>query len=138
MRYGAGIVKWTKNELDEIDRKTRKVLTLNKEFHPRSDFDRLYVSRMEGGRGLMGCKMCVKAEENSLKWYVKHHIETLIVAVRISNTVPSENSMQNSMQPVEFKQQDNDEILNNWRGKKMYGQYVRQIEDKDKSNTLSG
>ena len=48
------IVKWTKNELDEIDRKTKKVLTLNKEFHPRSDVDRLCVSRMEGGRGLIG------------------------------------------------------------------------------------
>ena len=52
MRYGAGIVKWTKSELDEIDRKTRKVLTLNKELQPRSDVDRLYVSRMAGGRGL--------------------------------------------------------------------------------------
>ena len=58
--------------------------------------------------------MCVKAEENSLGWYVKHHIEPLIVAVRISNTVPSENSTQ----PKEFKQQDNEEKLNNWRGKK--------------------
>ena len=130
MRYGAGIVKWTKNELDEIDRKTRKVLTLNKEFYPRSDIDSLYVSRMEGGRGLIGCKMCVKAEENSLGWYVKHHIEPLIAA-RISNTVPSENSTP----PKEFKQQHNEERLNNWRGKKMYGQYIRKIEDKDKSNT---
>ena len=66
MRYGAGIVKWTKSELDKIGRKTRKVMTLNKELHPRSYVDRLYVSRMEGGRGLMGCKMFVKAEENSL------------------------------------------------------------------------
>ena len=106
-------------------------MTLNNEIHPRSDVDRLHVFRMEGGRRLIGCKMCVKAEENSLGWYVKHHIEPLIVAVRISNTVPSENSTQ----PKEFKQQDNEERLNNWRGKTMYGQYVRQIEDKDKSNT---
>ena len=28
MRYGAGILKWTKSELDEIDRKTRKVTTI--------------------------------------------------------------------------------------------------------------
>ena len=63
MRYGAGIVKWTKIELDEIDKKTRKVLALNKELHPRSDVDRLHVSRMEGGRGLIGCEMCVKTEE---------------------------------------------------------------------------
>ena len=66
MRYGAGIVKWTKNELHEIDRKTRNVLTLNNELHPRSDVDRLYVSRMEGGRGQMGCQMCVKAEKTAL------------------------------------------------------------------------
>ena len=96
-------------------------MTMNKELHPRSDVDRLYVSRMEGGRGLIGCKMCVKAEENSLGWYVKHHSEPLVVAVRISSTVLSENSTQ----PKEFKQQDNKEILNNRRGKAMYGQYVR-------------
>ena len=80
-----------KKEDDEIDRKTKKVMTMNKELHSRSDVDRLYVFRMEGGRGLIGRKVCVKLEENSLGWYVKHHIEPLIVAVRISNTVPSEN-----------------------------------------------
>ena len=120
MRYGAGIVKWTKSKHDEIDRNTRKVLILSNELHPRSDVDSLYVSRMEEGRGMTGFKMCVKADEDSLKWYV-----------RISNTVASENSMQQK----EFKQKDNEERLNNWRAKIMYEQYVRQIEDKDKSNT---
>ena len=38
--------------------------------------------------------MCVKGEENNLRWYGKHYIELLIVAVRTSNTVPSENSTQ--------------------------------------------
>ena len=57
--------------------------------------------------------MSVKAEENSLGWYVKHHIEPFIIAVRISNTVPSENATQ----PKELKQQDNEERLNNWRDK---------------------
>ena len=57
--------------------------------------------------------------------------DVLIVAVRISKTVASENSTQ----PKEFKQQDNEERLNDCRGKSMYGQYVRQIEEKDKSST---
>ena len=48
----------------EIDRKTRKVMTMNKEMHLKSDIDRSYISRMEGGRALIGCKMCMKAEEN--------------------------------------------------------------------------
>ena len=47
MRYGAGIVKLTKSELDEIGRKTRKVMARNKELHPTSDVDRLHVSKME-------------------------------------------------------------------------------------------
>ena len=34
MRYGAGIIKWTVGELDEMDQKTRKFMTINKEFHP--------------------------------------------------------------------------------------------------------
>ena len=69
--------------------------------------------------------------ENSLGWYTKHHIEPLIAAVRISNTVPSENSTQ----PKEFKRRENEERLNKWTGKAMYGQYVRQIEDRGKTNT---
>ena len=64
MRYGAGFVKWTK--LDKLDQKTKKVMAMNKELHPRSDVDRLYVSRNEGGSGLIGCKMRLKSEENSL------------------------------------------------------------------------
>ena len=48
--------------------------------------------------------MCVKAEKNSLGCYVKHHIEPLIAAVKISNTLPSENSTQ----PRKFKKQDNE------------------------------
>lgn len=61
MRYGAG-TEWTKSELDETDRETKKALTMNKELRPRSGLDKFHVSRMEGGRGLIGCKMCVKAE----------------------------------------------------------------------------
>ena len=57
----------------EIDRKTRKVMTMNKEVHLKSDIDRFYISRMEGGRALIGCKMCMKAEENGFG-YVKYHI----------------------------------------------------------------
>ena len=67
IKYGTGIVKWTKSKLYDIDRKTRKAMTLNKELRLRSDVDRmLYVARMEGRRGLIGYKMNLKAEKNSL------------------------------------------------------------------------
>ena len=29
MRYGAGTIKWNKEELQEIDRKSKKIMTMN-------------------------------------------------------------------------------------------------------------
>ena len=37
MMYGAAILKWNKNELQEIERKIRKFMTINKELHSRID-----------------------------------------------------------------------------------------------------
>ena len=91
-------------------------MTINKEVHLKSDIDKLYVSKMEEGRAMVGCKMCMKTEESRFGWYVKHHIKPLIAAVRIRNTAPAENSSQ----PKEFKKQDNEERLNNWRRTKMH------------------
>ena len=90
LRYGAGIFKWNKNELREMDRKTRKFMTMNKEYHPRSDVARLYVSRKNGGRGLTGCENSVKSEENGLGWYFKNKMEPLLIAARTSRTITHE------------------------------------------------
>ena len=39
MRYGAGVLEWKFDELKELDWKTRKLLTIHKELHPKSDLD---------------------------------------------------------------------------------------------------
>ena len=70
MRYGAGILKWSKNELKQIDRKRRKIMTINKELHPRSDACK-NIRFKKGGRGLQSCENYVRGEENSLSWYIR-------------------------------------------------------------------
>ena len=57
---------WTVGELKSLDQKTRKLLIIHGVFHPMSDIDRLYVPRKIGGRGLIGCEDCVRAEEITL------------------------------------------------------------------------
>ena len=130
LRYGAGILKWNKNELQEMDRKTRKFMTMNKELHPRSDVARLYVSQKNGGRGLIGCEN-VKSEKNGLGWYVKNNIEPLLVAVRTSRTITHEETVD----PKEFKKTKEEQRKNEWTAKRMHGQFARDMEDKDKNNT---
>ena len=47
-----GVLNWTKEELAQIDVKTRKILTQTGSFHRNSDVDRLYCYRSKEGRGL--------------------------------------------------------------------------------------
>ena len=63
LRYSAGVVDWKVDVLQELDRKTRKMMILHAALHPQSDVDRLYLPRQKGGRVLIICDMCVKAEE---------------------------------------------------------------------------
>ena len=44
-RYSAVFVSWRKSELQAIERKTRKLFTIYGALHPKSDADRLYISR---------------------------------------------------------------------------------------------
>ena len=88
MRYGAGTIKWNKEELQEIDRKSRKIITMNEELHPRSYVARIYVPRKKGGRGLISYESCVRREEKYLSWYVRNSEEALLrKAGRHSNVV---------------------------------------------------
>jgi hypothetical protein len=53
LRYSFGIINWRQEELRKLDRKTRKLLTIHGQHHPKADVDHLYVPRKRGGRGLM-------------------------------------------------------------------------------------
>ena len=78
VRYSAGILKWTKDELKAMDRKTRKIMTMNRMYHPQSDTGRLYILRMDGGRGLLSIADCVETEEQNLSLYLDQSEERLL------------------------------------------------------------
>ena len=47
------IIEWTKENVKEMDQKTRKIITMYGGLHPRSNVERLYLPRSEGGSGLV-------------------------------------------------------------------------------------
>ena len=65
-----------------MDRKTRKVMTMNTEFHPKSGTSRLYVSRKRGDRALISCEECLRTEENSLSCYIENSNEEMTTNIR--------------------------------------------------------
>ena len=58
IRYSGPFVKWTREELKQMDQRTRKLMTMLKAQHPRDNVDRLYISRKEEGRGLASIEDC--------------------------------------------------------------------------------
>ena len=70
LRYTFGSIRWTRRELDSLDRRTRKILTKNGFHHPKSDVDRLYLPRQQGGRGLVNIRGCWLQENQNLAIYL--------------------------------------------------------------------
>ena len=89
VRYSGPFLKWTKEELNQMDQRTRKLMTMHKALHPRDDVDRLYVSRKEGGRGLASIEDTVDASIQRLEDYIEKHERGLITTIRVDtdNTI---------------------------------------------------
>ena len=100
--------------------------------HPKSDVDRLYIERKEGGKGLMNVERCVREEENTCCIYAANSEEKLIRRVTVAATIKTENTVTSG----EFKKQKTQEFKENWRAKKMHGQFVKEMpEEVDKDKT---
>ena len=64
IRYSGPFLKWTREELKQMDQRTRKLMTMHKALHPRDNVDRIYVSRKGGGRGLASMEDSVEHRYN--------------------------------------------------------------------------
>ena len=82
LRYSFGIINWHQEELQELDRKTGKLLTIHGQHHPKADVDRLYVPRKQGGMGLMQLEAAHALEITKLVEYVDRKEDPLLQGVR--------------------------------------------------------
>ena len=65
-----------------MDQRTRKLMTMHKELHPRDDVDRRYVSGKQGGRGIASIEDTVDASIQRLEDYIEKHERGLITTIR--------------------------------------------------------
>ena len=93
VRYSGPFLKWTRDELKQMDQRIRKLTTIHKALHPRDDVERLYVSRKEEGRGLTSIEDSVHASIQRLEDYIEKQERGLITAIR-NNT---DNTIDNRM-----------------------------------------
>lgn len=122
LRYSAAFLDWTKEEVQDLDRRTRKLMTMHKALHPKSDVDRLYVKRTDGGRGLLSVEDTVSLATIGLLKYIGRNGERIITAVRGNEIYAGESEK-------EFKTRKHQERIKKWHDKVLHGQFLRQTED---------
>ena len=69
--------------MEDIDRKTREMLSRYGALHPREDVERLYIKRKAGGRGLMSVKDCIMLEKAQLCEYAMASEDDLLKEVAV-------------------------------------------------------
>ena len=116
VKYSGSFLKWTWEELKQMDQRTRKLMTMHKALHPEDDFDRLYVSRNEGGRGLTSIEDSVDASIQWLEDYIENDEGGLITATRND----TDNTKTNRM-TITRKQK--------WEEKQLYVRFKRLISN---------
>ena len=82
LRYSAAFISWRKCELQAIDQKTRKLFTIYGGLHRKSDVDRFYIPRKDGGRGLIAIEDCVELAVKGLEVSVDGSEERLLQAAK--------------------------------------------------------
>ena len=116
VRYSGPFLKLTREELKQMDQRTRKLMTMHKALHPRDDVDRLYVSRKEGGRGLASIEDSVDASIQRVEDYIEKYERGLITTIRNDTNKTIDDRMTTTR-----KQK--------WRKNQLYGCFKRLINN---------
>ena len=121
LRYSGAFVSCRKNELQIIDRKTRKLFITYGILHPQSDVDISHILRKESGRGLISIEDCFELAIRGLEVYVHGIEERSIQAARGDNIDGLEAASV-------LKRPKKQKSLEDWEKKVLHGQYLRQTK----------
>ena len=123
IRYGAGVLDWTKEGLKSIDIKIRNLMTMNGSLHPRGNVGRLYLARKQGGRGLVSCEECVNVEVQNLDKYLSDSEEWML------KFVAGEKKLSEVEDPDVFKKRLKEEKRNQWLEKGLHGRFLKDTQN---------
>ena len=109
-------------DLEELERRTRKLVTMYWAHHPKAVVDTLYLQICEGGRSLLGLEDCVQVEVHSLEKYLSTSKEKILKEVSRSKIIEN-NKCGRSKEEVHKEHQKK------YEGKPLHGQFRKATEE---------
>ena len=158
--YSFNIVDWKMEEIRKLDRKTSKLLNMERMHHTRADVDRIYLPRNKGDRGLIQMEIANKTATIGLDAYFnatkndphlviakehekakkKYSVSSQATVLRRELNLEPENEVKtvyarNVKQKA--KHQAQVQLKQKWEDKSMHGQYTKRVNEKDVNHQMS-
>ena len=136
--YSYGVIDWKLDEIQNLDRMTRKQLCLNQMLAMKADVDRIYLPCQEGGRSGMNLEKESKATMIGLQTYMTNKDDVQIQAVLRHQNSKALHSVPKEAEKYLTEAGTTDDMTNDhgktatwkWREKAMYGKFPNYL-DKD-------
>ena len=131
--YSYGIIDWKLNEIQDLDKMTRKQLCMNWMLAKKADVDRIYLPCQEGGRSLMNLEKEYKATMVGLHKYMMKKEDSQIQAVLRHHTGKALHSIPKEAEAYLTEAGTKDLITNDlpkpatWKAKKLKLKYKEDI-----------
>ena len=139
-----GILDWFIKEIDDIDIKTNKILTMTGSLHPNGDGNKLYINRKESERGLNLVQILFESRavalrqdltqiascSNMLKFvYESEQNKILRIGSELLINSNLENDFEETPKIISQKliQEEQDRLTSNYINKKMHGYFFKKI-----------
>ena len=107
-----------------MDRKTQKIMTMNRMYHSQSETDRLYIPRMEGRRGLLSIAGCAETEEQNLFLYLDQSEERLLRLSKSERVLPQYGEPASTT-----KKKKKEKRHKKWKENQLHGKFIRETEE---------
>ncbi|XP_044757798.1 uncharacterized protein LOC123315955 [Coccinella septempunctata] len=135
--YTAGVLSWSKTDLERIDRKFRTTLTKYGTLHPNSAIERIYLPCKEGGRGLRSLEEACLKEEKSIREYFVRSNRPLHKWVNTYHHAPNRAGAAIPEEPERENQLES--MKQSWKSKSLHGRFYASMQQEEvdvtKSNT---
>lgn len=126
LTYSFGVLKWTKTDIEKLERTVRTSLTKHRKHHPKSSIERMSLPRNMGGRGLLNLNKLLSRQINGLRDYFfeKSRISTLHEHV---SKVDIFTPLQLSEESYVTSYQNEAQQFEKWKQKSLHGRHPAEL-----------
>ena len=146
--YSYGVIDWKLDEIQDLDRMTRKQLCMNWMLAKKADEERIYLPCQEGGRSLTNLEKEYKATMIGLQTYMTNKDDIQIQAVLRHQNSKSLHSVPKEAEKYPTEAGTTDDMTNDhgktatWKAKQLMLKYKedfkKMVRDKWKEKAMHG